>query len=70
MDYRSDAIPQSGVLFKNQSVAKMSMLNIRGDENILKLTTAIVQGVTNQKQTPTYLVWLQQDLAQLDDTEV
>ena len=70
MDYHSDATPQSGMFFKNQPVAKVNVFDIRDDENISKLTTAVMQGVINQEQALTYLIWLQQDLTQLDDAEV
>ncbi|MCS2387378.1 hypothetical protein NXV57_03370 [Bacteroides thetaiotaomicron] len=70
MDYHSDATPQSGMFFKNQPVAKVNVFDIRDDENISKPTTAVMQGVINQEQALTYLIWLQQDLTQLDDAEV
>ena len=58
------------MFFKNQPVAKVNVFDIRDDENISKLTTAVMQGVINQEQALTYLIWLQQDLTQLDDAEV
>lgn len=67
IDYNSSETPQSGMFFKNHPVAKVNVFDIRDDENISKLTSAVMQGVINQEQAETFLIWVQQDITQLED---
>jgi hypothetical protein len=67
LDYNSAATPQSGMFFRNQPVATVKVFDIRNDENISKLTSAVIQGVVNQEQAQSYLLWLDQHLDELDD---
>jgi hypothetical protein len=67
IDYNSTASAQSGMFFKNLTVAKVNVFDIREDENISKLTSAAMQGVINQTHAQSYLLWLDQHLDQLDD---
>lgn len=67
LDYHSKETPQSGLFFKNQPVAEVKVFDIRKDENISKMTSAVMQGVINQEQAQSFLVWQDQDLTQLDD---
>ena len=69
IDYNSKEIPQSGMFFKNKPVDKVLVYDIRQDDNISKLTSAIMQGVLNQEFARTYLIWQDQDLSQLKDAE-
>ena len=57
------------MFFKNKPVDKVLVYDIRQDDNISKLTSAIMQGVLNQEFARTYLIWQDQDLSQLKDAE-
>lgn len=67
LDYNNKATPQSGIFFHNQAVSQVRVFDIREDENISKLSSAVMQGVINQEQALTYLVWEDLHLTQLND---
>lgn len=69
-DYHSNEAPQSGMFFKNKPVDNVNVFDIRDDDNISKLTSAVMQGIINQEQALTYLIWQRQDLTQLEDAGV
>lgn len=69
IDYNSSEIPQSGMFFKNKPVQTVDVFDIRTDDNISKLASAVMQGVINQEYAKTFLVWQQQDLTQLIDAQ-
>ncbi len=70
IDYNSSATPQSGMFFKNQPVDQVKVFDIRNDENISKLTSAVIQGVANQEYAQSYLLWNDQHLTQLNDAGI
>lgn len=67
IDYNSSETPQSGMFFKNQPMDKVKVFDIRNDENISKLTSAVIQGVVNQEYGQSYLLWNDQHLVELID---
>lgn len=67
LDYNSKAMPQTGLFYHNKPVSQVRVFDIREDENISKLTSAVMQGVINQKHALTYLLWNDLHLTQLND---
>jgi len=67
IDYHSTATPQQGLFFRTQPAPQAKVFDIRKDDNLSKLSSAVMQGVINQQQASCYLVWEEQQLTQLVD---
>ncbi|GAA4798822.1 GxGYxYP family putative glycoside hydrolase [Olivibacter ginsenosidimutans] len=67
IDYHSTATPQQGLFFRNKPASQVNVFDIRKDDNISKLSSAVMQGVINQIQATCYLLWEDQHLNQLVD---
>lgn len=69
LDYNSTVTPQTGMFFRNQAVDQVKVFDIRKDDNVSKLTSAVMQGIINREQSLSYLVWEDQNIVQLDDAD-